>query len=246
MNKVKDFSLEKYTGLLKTIKENGYQTMSVCNYIEYGSQENCKIAIMRHDVDRNINTALEMASIEEKFGVSSTYYFRYPQTFKPDIIKEIEKMGHEVGYHYETLSKKHGDYSKAIKLFEYELSEFNQHFKVSTVCAHGALSFYRSLDLWNHYDYKDYGLIAEAYLSLRGIPYYSDTSRKWRDFNDTDEMINVLTEREDNIVYFLTHPGRWPQGRFQWYLVFGKDIIFNIGKFFGKGFINLFKSRVNR
>ena len=37
---------------------------------------------------------------------------------------KIHDLGHEIGYHYEVLSKANGDYEKAMKLFEQELSEF--------------------------------------------------------------------------------------------------------------------------
>jgi hypothetical protein len=46
-----------------------------------------------------------MAELEHELGIQSTYYFRFPYTFKPDIIGKIHDLGHEVGYHYEVLSK---------------------------------------------------------------------------------------------------------------------------------------------
>ena len=61
---------------------------------------------MRHDVDRKPENALKMAEIERQFGIFGTYYFRSTkEVFKAEIMQEIEKMGHEVGYHYEVLDK---------------------------------------------------------------------------------------------------------------------------------------------
>jgi MoaA/NifB/PqqE/SkfB family radical SAM enzyme len=68
--------------------------------------------------------ALKMAELEYALGVTSTYYFRYPYTFIPEIIEQILSLGHEVGYHYEVLAKARGDYGKAIDLFARELEEF--------------------------------------------------------------------------------------------------------------------------
>ena len=58
-----------------------------------------------------------MAKREHEMGIRSSYYFRYPFTFRPDIIRKIRDLGHEIGYHYEVLSKTNGDYTKAIALF---------------------------------------------------------------------------------------------------------------------------------
>ena len=46
--------------------------------------------------------------------------------FKAEIMQEIEKKGHEVGYHYEVLDKAKGNYGKAMKIFEAELGEFRK------------------------------------------------------------------------------------------------------------------------
>ena len=41
-----------------------------------------------------------------KWEIKATYFFRtIPHTFKPETIKEIAGMGHEIGYHYENLSE---------------------------------------------------------------------------------------------------------------------------------------------
>ena len=58
-----------------------------------------------------------MAELEHELGIQSTYYFRFPYTFKPEIIGKINDWGHEIGYHYDVLSKAKGDYEKAIKVF---------------------------------------------------------------------------------------------------------------------------------
>ena len=107
-----------------------------------------------------------MAELEHELGIQSTYYFRVPYTFKPDIIGKIRGLGHEVGYHYEVLSKANGDYEKAVELFEQELNEFRKICEVKTICMHGSpLSKYDNRDLWTRYDFRDFGIVGEAYLS---------------------------------------------------------------------------------
>lgn len=60
--------------------------------------------LLRHDVDARPDNALRMARLEHSLGIRGTYYFRMPHTFDPPIIKEIAALGHEIGYHYETLA----------------------------------------------------------------------------------------------------------------------------------------------
>ncbi|VVB89758.1 Uncharacterised protein [uncultured archaeon] len=80
---------------------------------------------MRHDIDRMPMSALGTARIEAQCGIRATYYFRMnSRVFRPWIMREIEGMGHEVGYHYEALGKAKGDFGMAICLFGNELKEF--------------------------------------------------------------------------------------------------------------------------
>ena len=92
-----------------------------------------------------------MAELEHGLGIQSTYYFRVLYTFKPEIIGKIRDLGHEVGYHYEVLSKANGDYEKAVELFEQELSEFRKIVDVKTISMHGSpLSRYDNRDLYRN------------------------------------------------------------------------------------------------
>jgi len=60
--------------------------------------------ILRHDVDARPQNSLRLARLEHTLGIRGTYYFRIPHTFQPSIIQEIASLGHEIGYHYETLA----------------------------------------------------------------------------------------------------------------------------------------------
>jgi len=63
-----------------------------------------RVIILRQDVDRLPENSLAIARIQYELGIKSTFYFRSePQSFKPDVIEGIARMGHEIGYHYEDL-----------------------------------------------------------------------------------------------------------------------------------------------
>jgi len=73
--------------------------------LEGKKNNNIKLVVLRHDIDGKLGNALRMAELEHELGIQSTYYFGFPYTFKPEIIGKIQALGHEVGYHYEVLSK---------------------------------------------------------------------------------------------------------------------------------------------
>jgi len=56
-------------------------------------------------MDRLPGNSLGFARIHNKLGIKNTFYFRsVHQSFDPQIIEEIVRMGHEIGYHYKDLS----------------------------------------------------------------------------------------------------------------------------------------------
>jgi hypothetical protein len=105
--RMRDFRLEKYKDLCLAPLDSGYTPLTVYSYLvlEGKKKNNNKLVVLRHDIDRKPKNALRVAELEHELGIQSTYYFRFPYTFKPDIIGEMHDLGHEVGYHYEILSK---------------------------------------------------------------------------------------------------------------------------------------------
>ena len=129
----RDFTVAKYEELCSAIVQSGYAVVNVKDYLSRSlpPQPREKVVILRHDVDRKPENALKMAEIERQLGISGTYYFRSTkEVFKAEIMHKIEKMGHEVGYHYEVLDKAKGNYGKAIKIFEAELKEFRKMMRI--------------------------------------------------------------------------------------------------------------------
>ncbi len=98
-----DFTLKTYHKLLTTLQEGGYGFQTFSDFI--GKPEK-PVVVLRHDVDRLPGNALDMAQLEKKMRISGSYYFRtVPGSWDAEIIKKVHDLGHEVGYHYETMSK---------------------------------------------------------------------------------------------------------------------------------------------
>lgn len=217
---MRDFTYNTYKLLLQEFLKNGYTILTVSDYLKKKPKN--KFVILRHDVDRALDNALKMAKLEASLGIKSTYYFR-TSTFKLPIVKQIAELGHEIGYHYETLFKSKGDYNKALILFEQELNYMRQYFPIQTICAHGNI-FMKGInyDIWKQYDFRKYGILGEAYLSLIKNPnlkYYSDTGRRWNNIKNTFELINSVSKEQGNY-YILAHPDKWTDNLFSWVFIF--------------------------
>lgn len=244
--KERDFTMKKYGDLCHALLYAGHVPSTVHQYLSCKStQPTC---ILRHDVDRKPKNALKMARLEYTLGIRSTYYFRYPYTFKPGIMKVILSLGHEIGYHYEVLSKTKGDESKAIELFVKELEAFRSLFDIRTICMHGSpLSRFDNRELWKSFNFKDYGIEGEAYLSLggEGLQYLSDTGRSWSGKNSVRDMMSdsgaTPVETTDDLIawtkssrgkrlYLTVHPERWAIGEGEWFLSLLTDSASNLGK----------------
>ena len=176
-----DFTVATYKNLIRSFLENGYSIVTVKDYLE--SDATGKVIVLRHDVDELPQNALRMAEAENDLGVRATYYFRrVPKSDHPDIIRTIASMNHEIGYHYEDLSKTDGDMGKAIQSFGDNLEYFRQYYPIKTVCMHGSSSSkYDNKDIWAHASLSDFGLIGEPYLSFNfdKVFYLTDTGYAW-------------------------------------------------------------------
>jgi len=241
-----DLTLNNYRSLCTAIKER----QSDCRFISYlNSAKKGGAIILRHDVDRKPKRALRMAKVESEVGILSTYFFRSTrEAFRPEIMKEIEGMGHEVGYHYEALVKAKGDYDKASVLFEKDLRSFREHVEVRTICSHGSpLSKFDGRDLWKEKTFTNYGIAGDASVSVSGVAYFTDTGGKWgskaniRDNmggnNDdlvvhaTREMIELLKKEININIYINCHPERWAINVIESAIQSVKDSTINAVKF---------------
>lgn len=178
-----DFTLKIYTQLLQYFQSKGYKFITFEAYCNNQQSETSIFIILRHDVDEYATNALKMAEAEYKLGIKATYYFRkVKQSDNPEIIRRIAAMGHEVGYHYETLSVHNGDMHKAVEEFKTNLEYFRTYYPVKTVCMHGSsTSKHDNRDIWKHYKLEDFGLIGEPYMTtdFNSIYYLTETGHAW-------------------------------------------------------------------
>ncbi|MDT8392754.1 MAG: hypothetical protein RQ761_02845 [Bacteroidales bacterium] len=175
-----DFTIKKYRHLLHALKDAGYGFQPFAGFIERPEE---KVIVLRHDVDARKLNSLLFARLQAKEGIRGTYYFRIvPKSFDENVIREIAALGHEIGYHYETMDTCRGDIDKAYNEFCRNLDMFRKIVPVKTICMHGSpLSKYDNRSLWKKYDYKTLGITGEPYFDIDfgKVLYLTDTGRRW-------------------------------------------------------------------
>lgn len=240
-----DFTIKKYSQMLKAFISRGYHVITFEDYCNHKNslELNEKYVVLRHDVDLKAGNSLAIAKVEQSIGIKATYYFRIvEQSNQPEIIKSIAAMGHEIGYHYEDMTICEGDIRTAISHFEKWLSYFRQYYPVKTICMHGSpRSRFDGRDLWKKYDYHDYGIIGEPYFDVdfSKFFYLTDTGRRWDGFavsvrdkipkyqdvwssmgwtyHGTDDIIEAVEKNEfPKQLMITTHPQRWTDGIISW------------------------------
>ena len=239
---MRDFTLDTYRELLENLQRKGYQLIGYADYLK-GKAEKGKFVILRHDVDAQPENSLKTAQIEHALGAKATYYFRcVKESNRPEIIRAITALGHEIGYHYEDMSLCNGKTDEAWSHFQTWQAYFRQYYAVETICMHGApMSKWDGRDLWKKYDYKTVGIIGEPYMDtdFEDVFYLTDTGRCWdgyrvsvRDkipgmqeqwtakgltWHTTPQILQAIqSDRLPKHVMITTHPQRWTNHKAAW------------------------------
>ncbi len=206
---VRDKKLEK-----REVRNDGNSKNGALN-IEQGTlNKEHQIIILRHDVDKLPQNALRFAQIQAEKGIKGTYYFRmHKHSYHEEVIKKITDLGHEIGYHYETMESvvsgsgfkipgikvkcrkfagespdeilsKHTN--AAYEAFCTNLEKFRKIADIKTISMHGSYSSkYDNKTIWDKYDYKKLGILGEPYMDLNfdEFFYLTDTGRRWDGWN---------------------------------------------------------------
>jgi hypothetical protein len=215
-----DFTFAMYQHLLDAISTSGYHTYTLKGYLVERPQSG--FLILRHDVDLAPLKTLTMAKMEAERGFRSTCYFRtIKSVFCPEIMCQIQDMGHEVGYHFETLDTCKGDFRRSIALYEQELALFRKiGIAVETVCSHGnprvkkvGYSTDNEIFLYDEQLMARTSILGEAYLSVdfSKLHYFSDNGRTWNSARNTKEVISQIRQKVHAGIYLLVHPHWWAE-----------------------------------
>ena len=246
-----DFTRYTYYNLLKSLEEKYTNFLTLSDYVKL-ENKNISVCILRHDVDLNPQNSLKIAEIENSLNIRGSYYFRIiPNSYNLDIMKKIQSLNHEIGYHYEDVDlvlkkskikfrNKEKLIDKAYDNFCTNLKFFRKDFIIDSICMHGSpLSKYDNRIIWEKYNYKELDIIAEPYFDINfsEFLYLTDTGRRWdgdsvsvRDkvesnFNNSYSTTNDIILDAKNLpnkIMLTIHPQRWHDNKLLWL----KELIF--------------------
>lgn len=248
---MRDFTHDMYARLCVAALAAGYAPLTVRQYLA-GAERPARVVIMRHDIDRWPRRALALAEIEAAHGIAATYYVRMTRdAFAPAVVQRLAALGHEIGYHYETLAREHGNVARALDTMARELATLRALATVDTAAMHGSpFSRHDNRDIWRHAALADYDLCGEAYLSLdySRIGYYTDTGRSWsadatnrRDrppgaapprvaAESSEALCRVISDGHYDTLCIQSHPERWSGTFGEWCVSMAMDGVVNVAK----------------
>jgi hypothetical protein len=225
----------EYGRLLAMARHHGYAIVSLETWLAdpaaAAGAAGAPALILRHDIDQYPASALRMAAIEARFGIHSTWYFRW-RTADPHVIGAIRDAGHDVGLHYESLSRellRRGLAAAAApQLLEHarallrdELAAFSaRHGPARSTCPHGdtRVPGVHNGVLLRGQNLSDYGIQWDANAAVGHTPldvWLTDRSTPDGRWKDALDPIELLLDRRSPILA-VVHPNNWVSGLALW------------------------------
>ena len=216
-----DFTVKNYERILDIAKMR-------FTFISYNETDDYdKYVLWRHDIDMSPHRALDLAKIEYKKGVKSTYFVwlhsRMYHFFEKEIVnilKLILDMGHEIGLHFDTgfygflnenELEQHVDWERQIleKVVGKKISVFSYHNPGAGFVNYEDYTINELADLYPHYFKASIcGLINTYGKYFREkVCYCSDSNGYWR-FRRLQDVLES-PEGEIRCLQVLTHPEWW-------------------------------------
>lgn len=218
------FTYESYTKMIALLRRCGY------TFTDYNVCDNYKkCVILRHDIDTSLDKAVQLAKLEEKLRVNSTYFILLSSDFynvmardSRDKIEEIQNAGHNIGLHFDELNYDRSS-SKGIKehiIQEIKIMEGILQTKIK------AVSMHRPSKETLEADY-DLSPVINSYGKkfFKEFKYVSDSRRRWR-----EDVMEIIQSGKYDKLHILTHAF--------WYHDKEKDLKTTIKEFVNQGSID--------
>ena len=179
-----------------------------------------------HDIDYSIEKAVELAALEAEENVKSTYFVLLSSEFynlaakeNKDKILQINRLGHDVGLHFDELNYDDDCKKNVPKLIlkEVQMLEDLLQIEVKSVSMHRPSKETLEAD----YDLYPY-ITSYGKKFFKQFKYVSDSRRRWR-----EDVVNVIESGNYEKLHILTHAF--------WYHKEEKDLYTTIKNFIEQG-----------
>ncbi len=195
-----EFTYKAYEDLLSSIRTHGYSFSDYHDWEEYD-----KCVILRHDIDNDIEKALQLALVENKIGVKSTFFTLVTSDFynvysskSERLLKQIVDCGHEIGLHFDELrypmiTSPDEATDKILQEAKFLGEVIGE--KITTVSMHRPSKMILDADLQIPDMINSYGQVF-----FKGFKYVSDSRKRWRE--PVDE---IIASEQYKRLHILTH-----------------------------------------
>ena len=199
-----DFTVSQYIELCR-IAVNHYPIADYSS-IPWGE----RFVLWRHDVDFSLNRSLALAKVESELGLKATYFlnphslfYNLAESNQHEIIKEILKLGHDIGLHFDSSFFREISESDLNDFVAWEADYLKWLFNVEPV----AFSFHNPVAGTLKFEADTYGGLLNCYSKRfkTEVSYCSDSNGYWR----FRRLYDVLNDARDSCLQVLTHPGWW-------------------------------------
>lgn len=207
------FNYEYYESIIKKVKSE-YKFIGL-DEIEH---KNSNMVIWRHDVDFSVCKSLELARIESKQDVKSTYFIMLNSPYYSTRdnktrrqIKEIKKLGHDIGLHYDATYLKwssvhdHSEFEESLLSQKLELEKIIE-MPIKSYTIHDPTNLCPTLFCSINRCTVHHNMTNLYANSIREkFHYVSDSNGIWK-YGDLESFINSKTYSN---LHILTHPVWW-------------------------------------
>lgn len=218
------FTFDHYREIMRSINKNGYKS------VRFYEEAEGKQVLVRHDIDIDLDAALEMAKIENEEEIKATYYIWLNSPFYNIyearyrvIINKILELGHDIGLHFDETAYKIETKDDILYWINKECDLINNYFNISIK----SVSFHRPSEYVLQGD-LDLGNYVNTYSNkyFKEYKYISDSNGIWREGCGC----NLFKANNFERVQLLTHPIWWKEENFEGDVRLDKYVQFKLDK----------------
>lgn len=170
-----------------------------------------RLLFLRHDVDIDPKRAMNMAEIENEFGIRGTYMFMVNSrlysledfSVRP-LFDRLISMGHEVALHFDLGTHDRGNNKPMLASLEREVTSDCHRLEAITNTPVRSISFHRPLPQFLGGPLHVAGRV-NAYARELMVRYLSDSRGMWRE----GEPLPKLLKPDAAVLQLLIHPIWW-------------------------------------
>lgn len=210
-----NFTYNHYREMLKKALKEGFTISSFRDYDKKKHKQ--KLILLRHDIDYTPKRAFEIAKIEQSLNIKSSFFVRvHGEHYHPfdreayPIFKEILKLGHEIGLHYEAKTLSRSFQNTTIALFRKEKEVLEAIFDIKIVSASEHADLNRQDKYWTNHLFKKIdknklGIKHHTYEKEFQTFYLADSCGQWNKGCLCENLCH-------NRIQLLVHPDLWGKG----------------------------------